>query len=164
MRLFVPISFVLVFSLAVIYSCTKDKGRNPALAYSNFALRDSCRNSEAFVYYKNDPGAIYSGANGPHGSFKLKFNHKAFAQLTDGGKLPIGSVFSDGSMVVKEILSGSTIKEYAVMYKLSGSWIWAEFTPDLKSIIHSVDSEHTVCTGCHSQSGNRDLVATFNFH
>jgi hypothetical protein len=164
MRLFIPLSFLLVFSFVIIYSCTKDKGRNPSLAYTNFGLRDSCRNAAAFVYYKNDPNTVYSGTNGPHGAFKLKFNHKAFAQLTDAGKLPIGGIFSDGSMIVKEILSGTNIKEYAVMYKLSGSWIWAEFTPDLKSIIHSVDSEHSVCTGCHSQPGNRDLVATFSYH
>lgn len=164
MKLFIKLSFVTVLLLAVVYACTKDKGRNPSLAYTNFGLRDSCRNTAAFVYYKNDPNIVYPGTNGPHGSFRLKFNHKAYAQLTDAGKLPVGSLFSDGSMLVKEVLSGGNLVEYALMYKLSGSWIWAEFTPDLKTVKHSVDAEHSVCTSCHSQSGNRDLVTTFIFH
>lgn len=164
MKLFIHISFILVFSLAILYSCTKDKGRNPALAYTDFALRDSCRNTSAFVYYKNDPGTIYSGANGAHGTFQLKFNHKAYAQLTDGGKLPVGSVFSDGSMVVKEIIRSGNIVKYAVMYKLKGSWLWAEWSPDLKVIDLSVNDNSGLCTTCHSQSGHRDLVNTFSFH
>lgn len=164
MRSIYPIILVFIISLAVIYSCTKDKGRNPALAYTDFALRDSCQNSAAFVYYKNDPGTIYSGANGPHGTFQLKFNHKAYAQLTDGGKLPVGSVFSDGSMIVKEILRGGSLVKYAVMYKLKGAWLWGEWTPDLKVKDISVNDNSSICTTCHSQGGNRDMVNTFSFH
>jgi hypothetical protein len=158
-----PIIFAFIISLAIIYSCTKDKGRNPALAYTDFALRDSCQNSAAFVYYKNDPGTILSGAHGPHGTFKLKFNHKAYAQLTDGGKLPVGSVFSDGSMVVKEILRSGNLVKYAIMYKLNGSWLWAEWTPDLVKDL-SVNDNSSICTTCHSQSGNRDFVNAFSFY
>ena len=156
-------AFTLVILMAVVYSCTKDKGRNPALAYTDFALRDSCETSAAFVYYKNDPSAVYSGSNGPHGTFKLKFNHKAYSQLTDGGKLPVGSVFTDGSMVVKEIVSGGKLTKYALMYKLKGAWLWAEFTPDLVKDL-SVNDNSSLCTSCHSQAGNRDLVNTFSFH
>lgn len=164
MKAIYQISFVLIISLAVIYSCTKDKGRNPDLAYSDFALRDSCENSAAFVYYKNEPGTIYSGAHGPHGTFKLKFNHKAYAQLTDGGKLPVGGVFSDGSMVVKEIVRSGSLVKYAIMYKLNGSWLWGEWTPDLAVKDISVNDNSSLCTTCHSQSGNRDLVNAFSFY
>ena len=164
MRSAYKIIFVFVISLAIIDSCTKDKGRNPELAYSDRALRDSCENDAAFVYYKNDPGVIYSGVNGAHGTFKLKFNHIAYAQLSDGGKLPVGSKFSDGSMVVKEIMKSGTLDKYAIMYKRAGSWIWAEWTPDLSSKDLSVNGKSNLCTSCHSQSGNRDLVNTFKFH
>lgn len=150
--------------LAIVFACTKDKGRNPALAYTDFGLRDSCRNGAAFVYYKNDPGIVYPGTNGPHGTFKLKFNHQAYSQLIDNGKLPLSAKFTSGSMIVKEVVSGGNLIEYAVMYKLNDSWIWAEFTPDLKTIKHSVNSPASVCTGCHSQAGNRDFVTTFIFH
>lgn len=163
MRLLVRFVFILVSALAIVYSCTKDKGRNPDLAFTDNALRDSCQNAAAFVYYKNDPSVVYSGNNGAHGTFKLKFNHVAYAQLTDGGKLPVGNVFKDGSMVVKEIIRGGNLVKYAVMFKRKGFWIWAEWTPDLVKDL-SVNDNSAVCTSCHSQSGNRDLVNAFSFY
>lgn len=164
MRLLIKFVFALVFLLAIIYSCTKDKGRNPALAYTDNALRDSCQNTSAFVYYKNDPGTLHAGSNGPHGSFKIRFNHKAYAQLTDGGKLPVGGVFTDGSMIVKDIIRNGNLVKYAIMYKLKGAWLWGEWTPDLKTKDISVNDNSSLCTSCHSQAGNRDLVNTFSFH
>ena len=163
MKLTIRFFTALCFFFGVLYACTKDKGRNPALAYTDFGLYDSCTSSGAFVYYKNDESIVYSGSNGPHGTFKLKFNHKANAQLLDAGKLPVGASFTDGSMVVKEIISGGKVTEYAMMYKLKGSWIWAEFNSD-RSVKHSVKANNSLCTSCHSQAGNRDLVNTFYFH
>ena len=163
MGILLRIFFVSIITVAILYSCTKDKGRDPDLAYTDFALRDSCRNEAAFSYYKNDPSVVYSGTNGAHGTFKLKFNHKAYAQLTDGGKLPVGGVFSDGSMVVKEIMRNGNLVKYAIMYKRNGSWLWGEWTPDLVKDI-SVKDNSALCTNCHSQAGNRDLVNTFSFH
>jgi hypothetical protein len=147
----------------VIYSCRKDKGKDPNAGYTDFALLDSCKNESAFKYYKNDPNTIYPGNNGAHGTFKLKFNHKAYTQLVDSGKLPVGSKFNDGSLIVKEVMSGGTVIEYALMYKRNGSWLWAEITPGM-NVEHSVRADHSICTSCHSQSGNRDLVATFKYH
>lgn len=163
MRSSVALLFCLVLGLAIVYSCTKDKGRNPNLAYSDRALLDSCKNEAAFVYYKNDPSVIYAGTNGAHGTYKLKFNHKAYAQLIDAGKLPVGAVFSDGSMVVKEIIRNGSIVKYAVMYKRNGGWLWGEWTPELVKDI-SVKDNSSPCTNCHKQAGNRDLVNTFTFH
>lgn len=163
MKHIIKFSFVFIFFLSVIYSCIKDKGTNPALAYTDFGLLDSCKTTANFVYYKNNESIVYPGTSGPHGTFKLKFNHKAYAQLTAAGKLPVGGVFSDGSMIVKEILSGGNLVEYALMYKRNGTWIWAEISPD-KNVKHSVRANHSICTGCHSQAGNRDLVTTFIFH
>ena len=163
MRLLIQTSFIFIFLLSVIYSCVKDKGRNPALAYTDFGLLDSCKTNASFVYYQNDDQTIYSGSNGPHGAFKLKFNHVAYSQLTAMGKLPVGGIFKDGSMIVKEVISGGIVVEYALIYKRNGSWIWAEIKPD-KSVKHSVNADHSLCTSCHSQAGNRDLVDSFYFH
>ncbi|MDF2449843.1 MAG: hypothetical protein K0R26_2347 [Bacteroidota bacterium] len=143
------------------FSCTKDIGYNPLIAYSDKALYDSCRNEEAFQYYKNDPAAVYSGSNGPHGAFKLKFNKIAQTALTDNGKLPAGNSFPDGSMVVKEVQHNGM---YALMYKRSGSWLWAEINSD-GSVAYSVNKDGGAgCISCHSQGGHRDLVVSFNFY
>lgn len=145
----------------IFYSCTKDIGINPALAYSDNALFDSCRNEIAFTYYQNSTGTVYSGSNGPHGDFKLKFNKIALTSLTDGGKLPSGGTFPNGSMVVKEVQQSGI---YALMYKRAGSWLWAEINAD-GSVVYSVNKDAGAgCIGCHSQTGHRDLVVSFNFH
>ena len=143
------------------YSCRKDVGKNPLLAYSDKALLDSAKNEVAFTYYNNSPSTVYSGTNGPHGAFKLKFNKIAYAALTDNGKLPVGGQFPNGSFIVKEVSSNGI---YALMYKKEGNWLWSEMHSD-GSIIHSVNKDaSTACISCHSQPGQRDLVVSFNFY
>ncbi len=154
--------FLLFFSAVFfcILSCTKDFAKNPSLAYSDKALYDSCRNVAAFVYYKNDPSIIYSGTNGPHGAFKLRFNKKAATVLTDNGKLPVGQKFPDGSMIVKDVQASGL---FALMYKKRGSWLWAEINAN-GSTVFSVTKKSDLCVNCHSQTGQRDLVVSFNFY
>jgi hypothetical protein len=156
---FLFILFITVCIATVLYSCRKDIGKNPLLAFSDRALFDSAKNENAFVYYQNS-ATVHSGTNGPHGSFKLKFNKIANAALTDNGKLPVGETFPNGSMVVKVV---ETSGLYALMYKKENSWLWAEFNAD-GSTYFSVNKDPSVCTSCHSQSGNRDLVVSFNFY
>ncbi len=158
---FLAIGFTGVLAAMVFYSCRKDIGVNPLLAYSDKALLDSAKNEAAFTYYNNSPSTVYSGTNGPHGAFKLKFNKIAYAALTDNGKLPVGAQFPNGSFVVKEIPSNGL---YAFMYKKEGSWLWSEVNSD-GSIIHSVNKDASAaCISCHSQTGQRDLVVSFNFY
>lgn len=154
-------SFLMVAVCCMMYSCSKDKGVNPDLAFNDLALYDSCKNVSAFVYYKNDPSMVYSGVHGPHGAFKLRFNKIAAAALTDNGKLPLTKKFPDGSMIVKDIQSSG---QYALMFKRKGSWLWAEINAD-GSVAFSTSKEPTAtCISCHSQSGQRDLAVSFNFY
>jgi hypothetical protein len=150
----------LVFCVIVIASCTYktfDPGPSP---YDDPSLLDSAKNESALVHYKNDTDQIYSGSNGPHGPFKLKFNKIAQTALTDNGKLPVGKTFSNGSFIVKQIPSSGL---YAFMYKRNGSWIWGEVYSS-GSVLHSTRADNDVCVSCHSQSGQRDLVVSFNFY
>lgn len=160
-RLIAISSMAATFSLAVLFSCTKDQGINPDLAFSDRALYDSCRNLAAFRYYKNDPGAVYSGVHGPHGAFKLRFNHIAYAALTDNGKLPASKKFPDGSLIVKDVQSSG---QYALMYKKNGSWLWAEINADGSVAFSTTKEPSATCISCHSQSGQRDLAVSFNFY
>jgi hypothetical protein len=149
----------LVLGSTILFSCRKDIAKNPLLAYSDRALYDSAKNESAFVYYQNSP-TVHAGSNGPHGSFKLRFNKIATAALTDNGKLPVGSTFPNGSMIVKDVQSNGM---YALMYKKEGSWLWAEINAD-GSTAYSVNKDSQLCVSCHSQSGQRDLVVSFNFY
>lgn len=155
------IIFCAVLTACVCYSCTKEQGLNPLLAYNDRALYDSCKNTAAFKYYKNNPAAIYSGAHGPHGAFKLRFNTLAYAVLTDNGKLPVNTTFPDGSMIVKDIQNNG---QYALMYKKTGSWLWAEINADGSVAFSTSKEPNAACVSCHSQSGQRDLALSFNFY
>lgn len=153
--------FLSITGLCVFYSCTKDQGVNPDLAFSDRALYDSCRNLSAFSYYKNDPAAVYSGVHGPHGAFKLRFNKTAYAALTDNGKLPSNKKFPDGSLIVKDVQSNG---QYALMYKKNGSWLWAEINTDGSVAFSTTKEPSGACISCHSQSGQRDLAVSFAFY
>lgn len=155
--------FILLFfatlGSCVFYSCTKDVAKNPLLAYSDKALLDSSKNTAAFIYYKNDASTLYPGTTGAHSAFKLKFNKIAATVLTDNGKIPVGQQFPNGSFIVKEMQSGLN----AFMYKKEGTWLWAEVYNN-GDVFYSVNKDPQPCISCHSQSGQRDLVVTFNFY
>jgi len=153
--------FFAVIILCIVYSCSKNKGINPDLAFNDKALYDSCKNVSAFMYYKNDPSAVYSGAHGPHGAFKLRFNKTAYAALTDNGKLPGGKAFPAGSMIIKDLQSNG---QYALMYKKNTSWLWAEINADGSVAFSTTKDATATCVSCHSQSGQRDLAVSFNFY
>jgi hypothetical protein len=157
MKNWIYLGFVFIFS-----ACTKDVGKNPALAYNDLSLLDSCLNTN-YYYYKNDPVTFLSGTSGAHGTMKLRFNSIANKALGADGKLPAGATFPEGSFVVKDIYSGTSLNLYAYMYKKSGTWIWGEIKPN-KEIVYSVNKNPGLCVNCHNQSGNRDLLVSFKFH
>jgi hypothetical protein len=155
------LAFICFFILIVFTRCEKTVGKNPALAYSDKSLLDSCKGQHP--YYKNDPSTLYSGVHGPHGAFRLRFNNIAFKALTNDGKLPVGAKMPEGSLIIKDVYSGPSVSLYAFMYKYSGRWLWAEIKPNGETS-YSVNKDPGTCTSCHEQSGNRDLVMSFNFY
>ncbi|MES2681753.1 MAG: hypothetical protein V4635_17795 [Bacteroidota bacterium] len=156
------ISLLLTGVVILTLHCTKSVGKNPALAYTDAALLDSAK-AGGQHYYKNDPMKLLSGANGPHGPFKLRFNAIAFKALQDSGSLPVKKLMPDGSLVVKDVYDNGQVSLYAIMYKLSGSWLWAEIKPS-GEVHYSVNKDPGVCINCHSQAGNRDLLRTFSYY
>lgn len=144
------------------FTCCTNKNLSPRLPYSDEALLDSASNTN-YKYYKNKPDTLLSGIHGPHGTFKLRFNSIAYQALTDAGKLPVGSAFPEGSFIVKDVYKDNAISFYAYMYKHNSAWIWGEAFTDGKFIARAKDGQ-TSCVGCHSQTGNRNLVVAFNFY
>lgn len=152
---------LLIVSLAFSdVSCKKKK--------TNTSLYDESKGAELSFYKGKD--TIYSAAGGsPHGNFKLKFNATAFSKLDASGKLPSGTSFDNGSLIVKEVYTGNTLTLYAVMKKDSKSkfsskdWVWAEFEPDGK-VYYNVSKKGEGCVSCHSTSTNRDYTRSFDLH
>lgn len=159
------VCIILFFIPLCFCHCTKDSGKNPALAFTDEALLDSSA-AAYHHYYKNDSINILTGnknSNGPHGDFKLRFNNVAFKALSDSGRLAKGANMPDGSLVIKDIYSGGQLSLYAIMYKRSGAWLWAEIKPN-SQVLYSVFKNPSVCVSCHSQAGNRDFLRTFSYY
>jgi len=150
--------FFSVFLVCI--SCTHDKGTLDFITDEElFKLSvDSVR-----VYYQN--GNILTPAgNSPHGKFKLYFNTIAQSVLDSTTlELPANKKFPNGSLISKEVYSGTTVLMYAVMYKYRNNWVWAEYRPSGNTIF-SVNKKGGVCINCHSETPNRDLVRTFDLH
>lgn len=160
---------VIITSLILItlQSCKKDKEEEPKITNIDPEIYSNATAS-GYVFYQN--GDLLSGVSpSPHGAFKLRFNSIAAAALDSTGELPSGNTFPSGSIIVKDIYSGSTLTTYAVMKKdpsneFSGNgWVWAEYKPD-GTVLFTTANKGNGCISCHSGTPNRDLTRTFDLH
>lgn len=125
--------------------------------------------ASGLTLYKGKDTIYSPGGGSPHGDFKLKFNATALAALGADGKLPAGSEFPKGSLIVKEVYSGGALTLYAVMKKdnssryASNAWVWAEYKPN-GDAQYDISKNGAACTACHSTNPNRDLVRSFDLH
>ena len=136
-------------------------------------LIDRITRAEPYGTYPLFPGVDSVVAGGLPGSdahrpmVRVSMNQRAYGAL-DAGRLPEGSAFPDGSVVVKEIRDGAVTTLLAVMFRdrdnpMSGQgWLWAEYTPE-GSVLVSLQNRGAGCTPCHARElGSRnDLVRTF---
>jgi len=152
--------FVAFLALTVlIFSCKKRK--------LNSSLYEEAKASGLSFYKGKD--TLWGPAGGsPHGPFKLKFNSTAASALGSDGKLAQGSSFPNGSLILKEAYSGSSLSLYVIMKKESSKfstngWLWAEIEPD-GDTKYSVGEKGASCKSCHSNSTNRDYTRSFDLH
>ncbi len=155
--------FVFIFLSFLFIACTKDSGKLPGPNFKDVSFLDSINSANSYNYYKNDSIVVLSGAHGPHGPFKLRFNTIAFNALTDNGKLPSNIPMPSGGLVIKELINSNSIITYYYMYKYQNSWLWGKIDSD-KTVGFSIYNNASNCTNCHQQSGNRDLIVAFNFY
>ncbi len=140
---------------------------------SDAELFEFITQTDPFTAYALFPGVdsitsgTLNGSTAHQPLVKVRMNVIALGAL-QGGSLPDGSTFPNGSIIFKEILSGNTTQLYAVIYKdpdnpLAGNgWLWAEFEPDGTPFI-SMTGAGIQCTGCHAreQGPQNDFVRTF---
>lgn len=158
---------VLTTFIVTIQSCKKDAKDTE----TDKRLYNEAKDSADFTYYIGTPGITAGVGNTAHGFERVRFNATAQAALDASGKLPAGSKFPDGSIIVKEIYTSAngSIDHLAVMKKEAGNestesgYLWAEFNTD-GSTKFSTSKNGDGCISCHSGSLNRDLIRTFDLH
>ncbi len=171
--------FLIVASIVCVACSESDsETENRPKTYVDSELFSLARAGD-FAFYKNNPDTLpfTIGGGGHSGFIRVKFNPIAANALVDSGKLPLGSKFPNGSLVVKEIYNGrgDSLIFLAVMLKNSvatnaaQNWVWGEYYADgrvLWPVNRGAD-----CVPCHSLTsatsnvpgdlGHRDFVRTF---
>ncbi len=167
---FVRIALLLFLCGSILVSCSYDKGESVSINDGTFF--DLINTVSGFQYYKRTTDTLVSASGSPHGSYmRVRFNQTAVESMNSDLSSLTANRFADGSIGVKEIYDspGGNLKLYAAMFKTTvdantgGGWIWAEYGPG-GDIVYSTNRKGADCTGCHSASGNQDLVRTFSLH
>ena len=168
MRIWIKRSFCYVFLgiTGITLSCTY-----------NELPGDSIDTDESLFYQLQETGySYYQGGQvlspasaSPHGNFRLRFNEIAWNALDASGKLPNNASFPEGSVIVKEVITGNAITVLAVIKKSrsdvnsANGWLWAELSPTGDAYF-SINNRGSGCTSCHGDTPNRDFVRTFDLH
>lgn len=160
-------SVYLIFGLMVV-SCTKDSTPSEADA----ELYGKAKNSTGFTYYKNS-SQLLSKSSGTGHAFPLlrtKYNDLAATILDSNGKIIEGSLFPEGSLIVKELYDdATTLGRYAILLKNSTSvnadakgWVWGYINAN-GQVAEPTSKKGSSCINCHLQSENIDYMLMNKF-
>ncbi len=106
-----------------------------------------------------------SGSGHTEPFLRVKYNSIAAAKLDANGRVTAGTIFPDGSLIVKELMTDAqTINGYAIMYKKAGhihadanGWVWG-YLDKAGAVKLSASTKGSGCTSCHGESGNIDYT------
>jgi hypothetical protein len=116
------------------------------------------KSSVGFTFYKNSTDTLNKGGNSGHPDARLRTRYNAIAAqfLDASGKVKMGTIFPDSSLIVKELYTGSTLTTYVFLFKKkndanadANGWVWAETSPSGSST-YPVTNKGAGCIGCHS--------------
>jgi hypothetical protein len=155
------IMFILILTLD---ACKSDKVQGPAIDQLLYEMSNS---PEGFIWYKHSEDLLEksSGSGHPQPFLRTRFNAVAATQLGSDGKVINGSVFPEGSLIVKELFDdSSTLGRYGILYKKSNhpnadskGWVWGYINGNGSVAISAVEKGSS-CISCHSQTENIDYV------
>jgi hypothetical protein len=111
-----------------------------------------------FIFYKHSTDTIAkgSGSGHPDPQLRTRYNSVAARMLDGDGKVMMGAVFPDSSLIVKELYTNNLLTTYVFMYKRPGDknadangWVWAEtFTSGAP--LYAASNRGSGCINCHS--------------
>jgi len=166
-KLFLYFFFILLVS-SLVGSCRSDKVENQ----TDILLYKMAKSTEGFTWYKNSDVLLNksSGSGHPQAFLRTRFNSIAATKLDVNGKIINGSIFPEGSLIVKELFENtSTLSRYAILYKKENNldadangWVWGYIDSD-GSVATPASSKGSSCISCHSQSDNIDYMLMNKF-
>ena len=133
-------------------------GSDPVFSVTDAQLKALVGARAGWTYYKKKADTLARSPVSGHSESRLRtqYNPTAAAMLDAGGKVRAGVTFPDSSIIVKELIDGSSLSTIAVMMKLAKSpqagpsgWVWGYYRPN-GDVRNSVDQRGGSCAGCHS--------------
>lgn len=157
MRRLTTIFLLFVPFLAI--HCT-DAGSDPTpivLSISDAELYAMQAAPDGWTFFGHTTDTLAGGSTTAHEPrIRVRYNRRAGTQLTPTGRVAVGALFPDSSLIVKELYTGSTLTTIAYMFKLgraenasSSGWIWSE-TDGRGAVKISASRKGTGCVGCHA--------------
>ena len=130
-------------------------------------LLDMAQETSGFIWYKNSDALLNKSSGSGHSQpfLRTRYNTVAASMLDSTGKIISGSVFPEGSLIVKELFENSTtLDRYAVLYKKASDpnadakgWVWGYINAD-GTVAEPASNKGKGCISCHSQNGNIDYM------
>lgn len=155
--------------LTLVYSCVyHDIDTLAPIVYTDSILYAESVTLNGYRYFRSG-NRLSPASESPHEQFRLRFNDIAWRSLDSNEELPAGNSFPEGSVIVKEMIIGDKMTQFAVMKKASSDgsavsgWIWAAYLPNGEATF-SLNRKGDACVSCHGDSPNRDFVRTFDLH
>ena len=149
-------------TIVIVAACSSATTAPNPKSEATFTVSDAAVQALAaarngWVFYKSRPDTLNRsrGSGHPEARLLTRYNAKAATQLDAAGKVRVGAVFPDSSIIVKDLINGNSLVTVAVMMKLSKSpqataegWIWTEYSAN-GTVAASVNGRGQGCTGCH---------------
>lgn len=172
-KIVLSLSALFICALVVLTACRKDEGDddddNGIMGELNIdSLMFALANEQSgFTWYKNSDVILESSSFTGHqeDSLRTRYNTTASAFLDNNGKVISGTIFPEGSLIVKELYhNNTTVSTYAIMYKKPGhinanadGWVWGYL--DIAGNVKIPASDMGIqCVGCHNQNGSIDFT------
>ena len=157
---------MILISLVFLFVNNGCKNENQAEGTDKM-LYDMARETTGFTWYKKSDALLNTTSGSGH-SFpflRTRYNQVAAAKLDAIGKITAGSVFPEGSLIVKEFHdSAQKLARYAILYKEAGNpdadskgWVWGYINAD-GTVAQEAGKKGSGCNDCHNQSGNIDYM------
>ena len=160
--------FICVIVLSSVSGCKNDSQAEG----TDKMLYDMARETTGFTWYKKTDALLNTTSGSGH-SFpylRTRYNQTAAVRLDDQGKITAGSVFPEGSLIVKEFHDSSRkLARYAILFKEAGNqdadskgWVWGYINAD-GTVAEPASEKGKSCNTCHNQSGNIDYMLMNKF-
>lgn len=157
-------SLVILGIISIVFilqACKKDEKVDSEDTF----LYEMARSADGFKWFKNSAAFLAKSAGSGHTQalLRVRYNATAATQLDSNGRIIAGSIFPEGSLIVKELIEQpGVLARYAILYKQKDhryadakGWVWGYINVD-GTVAETAANKGEACSSCHSQSANID--------